>query len=269
MSANLLVKRGDIENGADHSGRFAANEYAKGIVPDALLRVLGTYCVDTTDLVYTLTYDDGPDPTSTPGVLDKLAEYGARATFFLLSEPAQRHQEIVRRIVADGHEVALHGANHRSLLTLSTRDAAASIRRARAIVEDAAQQQVRLFRPPYGSHTFAQGWKILRQELELTLWSSDALDWIDDDEAAVAERAVAGVFPGAVLLMHDTRADPETLGPGERLPAFDRAAVLDRILRATRAKGYRELTTSELLDRYPRVKSLSRQSLLRGLGVGR
>lgn len=269
MRTEILVKRGQIENGADHFGRFGANEFGRGRVPGAVLRPLGTYCVDTPDKVFALTYDDGPDPSSTPRVLDALAEHDARATFFVLSEPVARHPEIVRRIVDDGHEIALHGENHRSLLTRSTSDAIASIRRSRAIVEDVAQRTVRLYRPPYGSHTLAQGWRILRDELELTLWSSDALDWIDDDPAAVAERAIASIFPGAVLLLHDTRADPETLGPGERLPAFDRAEVLARILTATRGQGYREIPAGELLDRYPRVKSISRQQLLRGLGVGR
>ena len=112
------------------AGAFRGVSYARGLVPSFLTRSLGTFCVDTPDRVYSLTYDDGPDPRTTPGVLDVLARHGATATFFVLSEPARRHPEIVRRIVEEGHELALHGKDHTSLLTLDDDTAVATIRAA-------------------------------------------------------------------------------------------------------------------------------------------
>ncbi len=259
----LVVRRRDIERDAPPAGAFRGVAYARGLLPSPLTTPLGTFCVDTADRVFSLTYDDGPDPASTPAVLDTLAQHGARATFFVLSEPARRHPGIVRRIVDEGHELALHGRDHRSLVTLPDRVAVASVRDAHAAVEDVAGRRVRLFRPPYGAHTLQQALGIRRLGLETVIWSGDAFDWVHDEESAVARRAVASVFPGAILLLHDTRADPETLGPGERLPAFDRADVLRRVLEATRAQGYDERTVGDLLARYRRVKSMARERMAR------
>ncbi|MFE6236472.1 polysaccharide deacetylase family protein [Cellulosimicrobium sp. NPDC057862] len=260
---DLVVRRRDIEREDPPAGAFREVAYARGLVPAFLTRSLGTFCVDTPDRVYSLTYDDGPDPRTTPGVLDALARHGATATFFVLSEPARRHPEIVRRIVAEGHELALHGKDHTSLLTMDDDVAVATIREARDVVEEVAGTAVRLYRPPYGEHTWGQARGVRRLGLELTIWSGDAFDWVHDDEEAVAARALSSVFPGAILLLHDTRADPETLGPGERLPEFDRADVLDRILTATRAQGYAEATTGALTTRYRRVRSLARERMAR------
>ena len=60
-----------------------------------------------------LTFDDGPDPGCTPEVLDALGEAGAKATFFVLGKHVLEHPELTRRILADGHEIALHGMSHR------------------------------------------------------------------------------------------------------------------------------------------------------------
>ncbi len=262
-SPALVVRRRDVDSGSPPAGAFRRVAFGRGLLPPVLTRDLGTFCVDTTARVYSLTYDDGPDPRSTPGVLDTLARHGARATFFVLSGPARRHPALVRRILDEGHELALHGRDHRSLLTMSDREAVATVRDARAEVEDVAGLPVRLYRPPYGEHTMGQARGVRRLGLELTIWSGRAFDWVDDAPQAVADRAVAAVFPGAVLLLHDTRADPETLRPGERLPAFDRGDVLERILAATRADGYAEATTGELLARHRAVKSLARERMAR------
>ena len=63
-------------------------------------------------MTWALTFDDGPDPVWTPAVLDALAHAGARATFFVLGEAAARHPDVVRRTLAEGHAVELHGHAH-------------------------------------------------------------------------------------------------------------------------------------------------------------
>jgi peptidoglycan/xylan/chitin deacetylase (PgdA/CDA1 family) len=260
---SLLVRRRDLEAVPPPAGEFRSVRYGKGFVPSWLFASFGTHCVDTRERVVSLTYDDGPNPRDTPRILDLLAERRATATFFVLAEPAAQHPDIIRRIVVEGHEVALHGPNHRALTDMSDREALDGIRRSRATVEDIAGVPVRLYRPPYGSHTLRQAWGIRRLGLELIIWSGDALDWLHDTEAAVAKRAIAGIFPGAILLLHDARADPERLGPGERLPEFDRADVLRRVLGAIDERGYTTATTSELLRAHPHVKSMSREAMFR------
>lgn len=259
----LLVRLRDVEAAATAGGGLGDVAVARGRVPRAVTAALGTFCVDTTERVHAITYDDGPDPDQTPPILDVLAHRGARATFFVLSDAVRRHPDVAARIVADGHELALHGEDHRSLLTLSDREAVASVRRAKHLVEDLVGTPVRLYRPPYGAHTLRQAIGLRRLGLDLTLWSGDAVDWLDGDVSSIAGRAAATVFPGSILLLHDTRADPETIRPGERLPTFDRAAVLDLLLSRTRDAGFRETTAGDLVDRYPRVVSIARQRMAR------
>jgi peptidoglycan/xylan/chitin deacetylase (PgdA/CDA1 family) len=92
---------------------LARSDAAKALRPVARLagEVSGSRVVAfvaTREHHVALTIDDGPDPTTTPQLLRVLRSHGARATFFLLGERAQRRPDLVRRIVADGHEVANH-----------------------------------------------------------------------------------------------------------------------------------------------------------------
>lgn len=257
----LLVRRRDIEAAPPPDGTFRSVRFDRGMLPAFTFATFGTYCVDTDERVFAITYDDGPHPEHTPRILDLLAERQAVATFFVLAEPATAHPDIVRRIVAEGHELALHGWDHRALTSMSDDEALASIARSRAVVEDIAGERITLYRPPYGSHTLRHARAVRRRGLELTLWSGDATDWVDDAAESVAERAIARVFPGTILLLHDARADPETLQPGQRLPAFDKATVLARILDHAQREGFTTARAGTLLRTYPSVKSMSRQAL--------
>jgi len=82
----------------------------------------------TTDRVISLTYDDGPNAEQTVDVLDALAEQDAKATFFVLTDRAREHPEIVRRILDEGHQVGLHGLDHARLTDVGGREAVRRIR---------------------------------------------------------------------------------------------------------------------------------------------
>lgn len=257
--AVLLVRRGDIEARPDRPAGLEAAARGRGRLAAVVGRSLATFCVSTTESVFGLSYDDGPDPEQTSAILDVLARHCAHATFFVLAGPAAKHPEILRRMVAEGHEVALHGLDHASLLTRSTSAAVAAVLEARAVVESIVGTSVRHYRPPYGAHTLRQARAIHRAGLELVVWSGDAKDWVQADEDVIIKRAWATVFPGAFLLLHDTRADPETALDPSELPTFDRAAVLEDLLLRATAAGYSALTVGDLMDRFPAVKSWARE----------
>lgn len=239
--------------------RLNLDGISQGVIPAPIWNSLGTFGIDTTDRILSLTYDDGPHREHTPRILDALAAHDARATFFVLDGPARSHPEILRRIVAEGHEIALHGPDHNSLLTVSTTIAMKKIRTSRELIEELSGTAVSLYRPPYGRHTTAQARAITSLGLELAIWSGDAVDWIHDEEEAIAKRALGGVHPGAVLLLHDDRGDLEQLQPGEPAPRFDRSLVLRYVLERLEAEGFTSLTMSELLKRGPRIRTIARE----------
>jgi peptidoglycan/xylan/chitin deacetylase (PgdA/CDA1 family) len=151
-----------------------------------------------------LTFDDGPHPQGTAAVLDVLAAHGACATFFLVGDQVARHPALAAEIAAAGHRVAVHGHRHRNLLRVGPRALAADLERAAALIEDATNEPVRRYRPPYGIFTpaslavaRARGWRP-------TLWSRGGRDWRRfTTPERIAATATRDLSAGDVLLLHD------------------------------------------------------------------
>jgi peptidoglycan/xylan/chitin deacetylase (PgdA/CDA1 family) len=194
---------------------------------DPWIGPLGSICGAEAPHAFALTFDDGPGP-ATRSILDVLARHDATATFFVLVDRAEARPDLVRRIVAAGHEVGLHGLDHQRLTTLAPGAVRAHVAQGKHRLERCTGQSVRYFRPPYGSQsprTFAAA---RRCGLEVVVWTSDADDWIDHDASHVAQLALERVRPGGVALLHDGFASD----PGAALPEpqFDRAQALDDFL---------------------------------------
>ena len=180
-----------------------------------------------------LTFDDGPHPEGTPGVLEHLAEAGARATFFLVGEQVLRRRALVAEIVAAGHEVALHGHTHRSHLRLTPRALREDLRRGEAAVSEAAGRTVRLHRPPYGLYSAASLALVRHRGLEPLLWSRHGRDWsARATEHSIAARLGSDLHPEEVLLLHD--AD-HYAPPGSWRTTV---AALPRVLEAIESAGH-------------------------------
>ena len=175
-----------------------------------------------------LTFDDGPSPETTPAVLDVLASFGVRATFFVLGESVERSPELLRRIVAEGHAVGLHGHRHRPLVLLSGREIRGEIRRAREAVHrvcpDAAVSH--WLRPPHGFKSPGVLWAVSRAGFRLAGWSVDGRDYRETDPERVARNVLDALRPGAVILLHD--------GPGNAATV----AALPAILQGLRERGW-------------------------------
>src|SRR6185436_18560345 len=104
---------------------------------------------DATSNGVALTFDDGPNPATTPRILELLAQAGVRATFFVLGEKAERHPEVLRAVVDGGHSVGVHGYRHDRLYAFKSPSAVESdIRRASQVIEREAGVRAKWFRPP-------------------------------------------------------------------------------------------------------------------------
>jgi peptidoglycan/xylan/chitin deacetylase (PgdA/CDA1 family) len=152
-----------------------------------------------------LTFDDGPDPRTTPEFLDALDELGWRASFFLLGDQVRRAPRLAAEIAARGHEVGVHGDRHVSHLRRPLTWTVADIRRARDLIADTTGQEPRWFRPPYGAVSASTLSAARASGLELVLWTSWGRDWRPEaNPETVADEVMATFRPGATVLLHDS-----------------------------------------------------------------
>ena len=152
-----------------------------------------------------LTFDDGPDPVSTPRFLDVLDVLGVRATFFVLGESVVRYPALARETAERGHELAVHGWTHdRPWLPDPARDTA-DLTRAVHAVWQVAGRRPRWYRPPYGILTSGRWAAARRSGLRPVLWSTWGRDWTAGATPASVRMTVeADLRGGGTLLLHDS-----------------------------------------------------------------
>jgi len=181
-----------------------------------------------------LTFDDGPDPTFTPPLLDLLAAHRVRGTFFVVGERVERHPELARRIVAEGHELGNHSYTHPEFDSLSLRQADAEIRRTQEAIERIQGRRCRWFRPPKGKLCAASLAGAWRRRLTVLMWSSDLKDFRATAPHEILDaEVVRPLRDGDIVLYHGNSA-------------ASLAALPELISRACRG-GRRAVTVSGLL----------------------
>lgn len=191
-----------------------------------------------------LTFDDGPHGVLTPKLLGILRQYHAKATFFVLGQNVVTHPQILREMVAEGHEVANHSWSHPILAKLPLATVASQLERTNQAIANATGHRPTLMRPPYGAFTHAQReWCMKTYGMPTILWSVDPLDWKRPGSAVVASRIISGARPGGILLMHD-------IHPGS-------VEAVPQILSELTRRGYRFVTVSELMSM--RAKPVAKQ----------
>lgn len=191
-----------------------------------------------------LTFDDGPDEVVTSRLLDLLRVRGARATFFVLTEKASSAAHIVRRIVDEGHEVALHADRHDRFTTIRPSQLRRRLQHARRDLERLSGRRVRFVRPPFGAQSLTTFTISRIAGLDVVVWGPYGEDWIESTPEEVADRALRNLHPGDILLMHDGLERPA----GEPLPSFDRVQAVALILEALDRKGLRTVTVGDLIQ---------------------
>ncbi|WP_417554618.1 polysaccharide deacetylase family protein [Microbacterium sp.] len=194
-----------------------------------------------------LTLDDGPDPEWTPRILDLLADRGATATFFVLLTRTRQYPELLRRIVAEGHEVALHGADHRRLTSYSGTAAEKMLRDSRAELEQYTGARVRWYRPPYGALSMVVWLAARRAGLTPVLWTTSVLDGRDAPHAQRLMRATRDIRPGAIILAHDSRAGEQDGVSDPVIAPIDRVALLAEVIDEYDRRGLRPVSLAQAL----------------------
>ncbi|MGA5038531.1 bifunctional polysaccharide deacetylase/glycosyltransferase family 2 protein [Streptomyces capoamus] len=237
----MLMLRGYVHNEilADHRVRPAA---ANNEVPRRILDggpVIDTRHGRSSSLRIpahriVLTFDDGPDPAWTPKVLDVLRKHHAHAVFFVTGTMTSRHPELVRRMIAEGHEVGLHTFDHPDLSYHSTRRVDWELSQNQLALAGAAGIRSSLFRPPYSSSADAidnRSWPVARyigsRGYLTVVDDTDSEDWRRPGVARIIRNATPHGGRGAVVLMHDSGGD-----------RHQTVQALDRLLPRLQRQGY-------------------------------
>ena len=180
-----------------------------------------------------LTFDDGPDPESTPRFLEVLAAHRVRATFFLLGGMLRRAPDLGREIVDAGHEVAVHGWRHDNLLLRGPSATVRDLARTRSLITAVTGRRPRFLRPPYGVLTGATVRAAGRLGLEPVLWSCWGRDWTRSATAdSVYATVRSGLAGGGTVLLHDSSCAG---APGAWRAGL---AALPRLLAECRRRGW-------------------------------
>ncbi|MFJ3229435.1 glycosyltransferase [Streptomyces sp. NPDC086787] len=191
-----------------------------------------------------LTFDDGPDPTWTPKVLDVLKKHHAHAVFFVTGTMTSRYPELVRRIVAEGHEVGLHTFNHPDLSYQSRSRIDWELSQNQLAITGAAGIRTSLFRPPYSSFADAmdnRSWPVTQyigsRGYITVVNNTDSEDWRKPGADQIIRNATPRGGKGAVVLMHDSGGD-----------RHQTVQALDRFLPTLQRQGYTFDNLTEALN---------------------
>ncbi|MGB6454915.1 MAG: polysaccharide deacetylase family protein, partial [Streptosporangiaceae bacterium] len=187
-----------------------------------------------------LTFDDGPDPASTPGFLRVLADRGVRATFFMLGVMVARAPGLAAEIAAAGHEVGVHGWDHRYLPARGPAATRSDLTRATELIAEVTGVRPWLFRPPYGVLSGLS--LITARNLGLTplLWGASGREWAAGATGErVLQTVLRGLDGGVTVLLHDSGC---TAPPGSCEAAL---AAVSPLLDECARRGLRVGTVGE------------------------
>jgi len=180
---------------------------------------------DCSDKVVYLTFDDGPDPVNTPKVLEVLKQHGAKATFFMIGKKLPGQENLVLRVLADGHQIGNHTATHDgSFPLLGEKKMLVNISSCASMLESITGTKVYLFRPPFGVTNPTIGRCVRKLGYSVVGWNIRTFDTRRPEPEYVIARIKKRLVPGSVILLHD------------RLP--ESPVILESVLTFLEEQGY-------------------------------
>lgn len=196
----------------------------------------GLWRARTARKLIALTFDDGPDARNTPPLLDALRAEGARATFFVVGLRAEQAPDLLRRMVADGHDVENHTYSHQNLVLLTPPSVERELCRTSVIIREATGRRPKFYRPPGGNVSHSVSNAAEAMGMTGAYWTTAATKQEEAASPAALVRYVLDkAVPGGIILLHN--------GPDVTTRA------LPEIVRGLRARGYELVTISELVRR--------------------
>lgn len=192
--------------------------------------------IDPDKPMIALTFDDGPNPYTTPDLLDILKENDARATFFMLGTNVENYPDVVARVYQEGHEIGNHSWAHKDFSTMTDKkEIIENYQKADDAIFAACGHDASYVRPPYGSTS-----ELYDQTIDRTsvLWSVDTRDWESHDPKAIQAAIETYAGDGSVILLHDIHKD-----------TID---SMKKVIPMLKEKGYQLVTVDDLI-RYGKI----------------
>lgn len=179
-----------------------------------------------------ITFDDGPNATYTPKLLDGLKERGVKATFFLIGQNIEKegNSEIVKRMYDEGHLIGNHTYHHVEITKVSNDQAYQEITMTNDLITSITGEEVQFMRPPFGLWQ-----KELEQKIHVlpVMWSVDPLDWATENVNEIVNKVVTEAEENDIILLHDC------------YDSSVKAAL--KIIDQLTAEGYEFVTVDELM----------------------
>jgi polysaccharide deacetylase family sporulation protein PdaB len=202
----------------------------------AFYRQKPVYGVETDKKIVALTFDISWGYETAPAVLEILKANQVQCTFFLSGPWATQYPEVVKRIKADGHEIASHGHRHLNLTNFSKSEIKEEIMKAHQAIQAVTGEPPRLIRAPNGDYNDNVMEAIHECHYQAIHWGTDSLDWMNPGVSIIIERINKRIHPGDIILMHASDTCKQT------------AQALPAIINNIRSQGYEIVTVSELLQ---------------------
>ncbi|OUP20258.1 hypothetical protein B5F29_06240 [Lachnoclostridium sp. An196] len=177
-----------------------------------------------------LTFDDGPHPVYTEQVLQVLDQGNIPATFFLLGQNIEEHQDLVKEIDAKGHLIGNHTYHHVQVTSLPLDQACEEIQKTSDLIESLTGKGTEYVRPPFG--TWSEG---LEDRLNLipVMWTIDTLDWTTENVDEIVCRVTEQAEENGIILMHDGYEST--------------VQALERFIPLLEAEGYEFVTVDQVI----------------------
>lgn len=150
-----------------------------------------------------LTFDDGPNPSETPRLLDLLARHEVRATFFMIGDIVEQHYAVAKAVADAGHVLGNHSMTHPWFNRISSSEEVREIDAADAVLASVDGKPVHTLRPPHGRATLTSIRTAKQRNATLLLWSHDSLDYKLDGEQVLKRLNGFSLHGGEVMLFHD------------------------------------------------------------------
>lgn len=203
------------------------------IAASAAKKQLPIYCVERDQKMISISFDAAWGNEDTQTLIDTLAQYNVKATFFVIGQWAEKYPESVKALSDAGHEVMNHSNDHAHFNALSTDEIISNLDAANDKIESITGVRPTLFRPPYGEYDDHVIAAVRSIGMEPIQWSVDSLDWKDLSAKEITKRVTSKVEPGSIVLFHNAAKHTP-----EALPA---------ILEYFASEGYTVVPISELI----------------------